>query len=62
MLIIIIIIIFYNFIDEGSKPRPKKKKIPADKRIARSIPVDAAGRPIFPIVLGSLTIHSLGVV
>jgi len=48
--------------EESSKARPKKKKVPADKRLARSIPVDTAGRPIFPIVLGSLTIHSLGVI
>ncbi|KFM80983.1 Transforming growth factor beta regulator 1, partial [Stegodyphus mimosarum] len=26
------------------------------------IPLDCAGRPIFPIVLGPLTIHSLGVI
>lgn len=48
--------------DENVKPRPKKKKVPADKRLVTPIPLDCAGRPIFPIVLGSLTIHSLGVI
>ncbi|XP_015903563.1 transforming growth factor beta regulator 1 [Parasteatoda tepidariorum] len=48
--------------EQGAKPRPKKKKAAADKRIIMQIPLDAAGRPIFPIILGPLTIHSLGVI
>ncbi|XP_054720245.1 transforming growth factor beta regulator 1-like [Uloborus diversus] len=49
--------------DENAKPRPKKKKVSAtDKRLVAPIPLDVAGRPIFPILLGPLTIHSLGVI
>ncbi|GBO00812.1 Transforming growth factor beta regulator 1 [Araneus ventricosus] len=49
-------------VEEGAKPKPKRRKVPADKRLVTPIPLDVAGRPIFPIVLGSLTIHSLGVI
>ncbi|GFT80307.1 transforming growth factor beta regulator 1 [Nephila pilipes] len=49
-------------VEEGGKPKPKRRKVPADKRLVTSIPLDVAGRPIFPIILGSLTIHSLGVI
>ncbi|GIY95010.1 transforming growth factor beta regulator 1 [Caerostris extrusa] len=48
--------------EEGAKPKAKRRKVPADKRLVTPIPLDVAGRPIFPIVLGSLTIHSLGVI
>ena len=30
------------------------------KRLVQPIPLDNCGRPIFPIVLGGLTVHSLG--
>lgn len=53
---------FFDFVEEGAKPKPKRRKVPTDKRLVTPIPLDIAGRPIFPIVLGSLTIHSLGVV
>ncbi|GFR29349.1 transforming growth factor beta regulator 1 [Trichonephila clavata] len=48
--------------NEGGKPKPKRRKVPADKRLVTPIPLDATGRPLFPIILGSLTIHSLGVI
>ncbi|XP_072166322.1 uncharacterized protein [Diadema setosum] len=38
----------------------KKKPSSSLKRHILPIPLDAAGQPIFPIVLGSLTVHSLG--
>lgn len=34
--------------------------IKAKKKIVQIIPLDCTGRPVFPILLGGLTIHSLG--
>lgn len=46
---------------ESGKSKAKRKKAStAAKRIVQQIPLDATGRPIFPIVLGRLTVHSLG--
>lgn len=48
----------------GSKPtavpRPKRKKPAADKKLVAPIPLDASGRPIFPITLPGCKVHSLG--
>ena len=30
------------------------------KKIVKAIPLDSCGKPIFPIVLGDFTVHSLG--
>ncbi|XP_014245835.1 transforming growth factor beta regulator 1 [Cimex lectularius] len=38
----------------------KKPPVPRKKKIVKSIPLDASGKPIFPIVLGDFTVHSLG--
>lgn len=40
----------------------KSRKLPTKgrKRIVQAIPLDSTGRPVFPIELGRLTIHSLG--
>lgn len=43
----------------SSKPR-KSVSSKGRKKIVQPIPVDNTGRPIFPIELGQLTIHSLG--
>jgi len=50
----------------SSSDTPKPVKIPKKpanvrkKKIVKSIPLDASGKPIFPIVLGDFTVHSLG--
>ena len=49
------------FSEEKLKTKPKKaKQSLASKRLAQAIPLDATGRPIFPIALGGLKVHSLG--
>ena len=40
-----------------SKP---KKKVSSGKHIVPPIPLDNIGRPIFPLNIGELTIHSIG--
>ncbi|CAB4015727.1 Transforming growth factor beta regulator 1, partial [Paramuricea clavata] len=47
---------------KGDAPVKPKRKKPgtAIKRKVQPIPVDAKGKPVFPIVLGGLTVHSLG--
>ena len=46
----------------GSSEKVKAKKSGSSKpkRLCPPITLDSAGRPIFPITLGPLTIHSLG--
>lgn len=44
----------------STKPRPKRKKPAADKKLVAPIPLDASGRPIFPITLPGCKVHSLG--
>ncbi|PFX33660.1 Transforming growth factor beta regulator 1 [Stylophora pistillata] len=48
--------------NQGTPPVKPKRKKPgtAIKRKVQPIAVDAKGKPIFPIVLGGLTVHSLG--
>ena len=38
----------------------KKSTTSKAKKIVQPIPLDITGRPVFPIVLGGLTVHSLG--
>lgn len=47
---------------ESLKMNPKLKKSSSSKtkKIVQPIPLDITGRPVFPIVLGGLTVHSLG--
>nr|CAD7577538.1 unnamed protein product [Timema californicum] len=51
-------------VKSNSKPKnnskPKKTSTPKAKKIVQPITLDMTGRPVFPIVLGGLTIHSLG--
>ncbi|XP_045189501.1 transforming growth factor beta regulator 1-like [Mercenaria mercenaria] len=44
----------------GVKSKPKKSKIAGGKHIVPPIPLDNAGRPMFPLVLGDLTLYSIG--
>lgn len=39
-----------------------KKRKPSDgsRKLVQPIPLDSSGRPVFPIVLGGLTVYSLG--
>lgn len=41
-------------------PKVKKSNTTKTKKIVHPIPLDITGRPVFPIVLGGLTVHSLG--
>ncbi|XP_070551402.1 uncharacterized protein [Ptychodera flava] len=43
-----------------NKSRTKRKKQTDIKKLVTTIPLDPTGKPIFPIVLGGLTVHSLG--
>ncbi|XP_021923311.1 transforming growth factor beta regulator 1-like isoform X1 [Zootermopsis nevadensis] len=47
---------------ESHKINPKLKKgsTAKAKKIVQPIPLDITGRPVFPIALGGLTVHSLG--
>lgn len=40
--------------------QPKKPQVARKKKIVKAIPLDGTGKPIFPIVLGDFTVHSLG--
>ncbi|XP_078055901.1 transforming growth factor beta regulator 1 isoform X2 [Mustelus asterias] len=48
--------------DDGLKKVSKKKRTRdrSIRKLVQPIPLDSCGRPIFPIVLGGLTIYSLG--
>lgn len=43
-----------------TKSRKSSSNSKIRKKLVQPIPLDATGRPVFPIELGSLTIHSLG--
>ena len=40
--------------------KPKKSKSQVIKRVVPPLQLDPMGRPIFPLVIGDLTLHSLG--
>ncbi|XP_044733512.1 transforming growth factor beta regulator 1 [Chrysoperla carnea] len=42
------------------KPSKRKPVLKIKKKLVQPIPLDSTGRPVFPISLGDLTIHSLG--
>uniref|UniRef100_A0A0V0GE77 Putative transforming growth factor beta regulator 1 n=1 Tax=Triatoma dimidiata TaxID=72491 RepID=A0A0V0GE77_TRIDM len=56
------IIVESSNISEVPKTVKTTKKPPSirKKKIVKSIPLDTCGKPIFPIVLGDFTVHSLG--
>lgn len=51
---------FIHFTALGVKSKPKKTKLAGGKHIVPPIPLDNAGRPMFPLVLGDLTLYSIG--
>eukprot|EP00106_Octopus_bimaculoides_P001604 XP_014769046.1 PREDICTED: transforming growth factor beta regulator 1-like [Octopus bimaculoides] len=48
-----------ELLEEKSKPK-KAKTQASSKKIVPPIPLDPLGRPVFPLSIGDLTIHSLG--
>ncbi|KAJ0021853.1 hypothetical protein NQD34_009343 [Periophthalmus magnuspinnatus] len=47
--------------DEDSRKISKKRKLAdGSRKLVQPIPLDSSGRPVFPIVLGGLTVYSLG--
>ncbi|XP_036005611.1 transforming growth factor beta regulator 1 isoform X2 [Fundulus heteroclitus] len=47
--------------EEFPKKMSKKRKLAdGSRRLVQPIPLDSSGRPVFPIVLGGLTVYSLG--
>ncbi|XP_041850927.1 transforming growth factor beta regulator 1 isoform X2 [Melanotaenia boesemani] len=47
--------------EELPKKISKKKKLfDGSRKLVQPIPLDSSGRPVFPIVLGGLTVYSLG--
>ncbi|KAF4517775.1 hypothetical protein B566_EDAN002980 [Ephemera danica] len=52
----------YQFhVFEGARTTAaKSKKSVKTKKLVQPIPLDITGRPVFPIVLGGLTVHSIG--
>ncbi|XP_062598210.1 transforming growth factor beta regulator 1-like [Saccostrea cucullata] len=45
---------------ETMQTKPKKSKSQVTKRVVPPLQLDSMGRPIFPLVMGDLTLHSLG--
>ncbi|KAI5098005.1 transforming growth factor beta regulator 1 [Silurus meridionalis] len=48
--------------EEVTKKMSKKRKVAegGTRKLVQPIPLDSSGRPVFPIVLGGLTVYSLG--
>ncbi|KAK7883215.1 hypothetical protein WMY93_029389 [Mugilogobius chulae] len=47
--------------DDISRKLSKKRKLAdGSRKLVQPIPLDSSGRPVFPIVLGGLTVYSLG--
>lgn len=42
------------------KMSKKRKLADGSRKLVQPIPLDSSGRPVFPIVLGGLTVYSLG--
>lgn len=42
------------------KMSKKRKLTDGSRKLVQPIPLDSSGRPVFPIVLGGLTVYSLG--
>lgn len=42
------------------KINKKRKLTDGSRKLVQPIPLDSSGRPVFPIVLGGLTVYSLG--
>lgn len=54
---------FISFSCDCSVPKKmskKRKLADGSRKLVQPIPLDSSGRPVFPIVLGGLTVYSLG--
>lgn len=57
----IVLILFVLLLSVTKKMSKKRKMAEGGKRkVVQPIPLDSSGRPVFPIVLGGLTVYSLG--
>ncbi|OWF51415.1 Transforming growth factor beta regulator 1 [Mizuhopecten yessoensis] len=45
---------------DGVQVKPKKSKSQIIKKVIPPLQLDSTGRPVFPLILGELTIHSIG--
>ncbi|XP_069139452.1 transforming growth factor beta regulator 1-like [Argopecten irradians] len=45
---------------DGAQVKPKKSKSQITKKVIPPLQLDSTGRPVFPLALGELTIHSIG--
>lgn len=45
---------------ESLQSKPKKSKAQSNRRIIPPLQLDSLGRPVFPMLLGDLTLHSIG--
>lgn len=52
--------IFLFLISETIQTKSKKSKSAVTRRVVPPLQLDSMGRPIFPLVIGDLTLHSLG--
>ncbi|KAG7480199.1 hypothetical protein JOB18_045435 [Solea senegalensis] len=46
--------------DLPKKISKKRKLVDGSRKLVQPIPLDSSGRPVFPIILGGLTVYSLG--
>uniref|UniRef100_A0A3Q3JC75 HTH HARE-type domain-containing protein n=1 Tax=Monopterus albus TaxID=43700 RepID=A0A3Q3JC75_MONAL len=46
--------------EEPKKMSKKRKLADGSRKLVQPIPLDSSGRPVFPIILGGLTVYSLG--
>lgn len=56
----LIFVFFLFLISETIQTKSKKSKSAVTRRVVPPLQLDSMGRPIFPLVIGDLTLHSLG--
>lgn len=49
-----------SVLKDRKSSRSRKSSTKVRKKVVQPIPLDSTGRPVFPIELGNLTVHSLG--
>lgn len=53
--------LLFSHVSSVPKKMSKKRKLAdGSRKLVQPIPLDSSGRPVFPIVLGGLTVYSLG--
>lgn len=53
--------VWFSLVCSVPKKMSKKRKLAdGSRKLVQPIPLDSSGRPVFPIVLGGLTVYSLG--